>query len=38
MAEVDILYGVYLKEPGVSGLSAVDFRSFDPADLQGALA
>jgi chromosome segregation protein len=28
MAEVDILYGVYMDEPGVSSVSAVDFRSF----------
>jgi chromosome segregation protein len=27
MAEVDVLYGVYMIEPGVSGVSAVDFRS-----------
>lgn len=27
MAEVDILYGVYMVEPGVSAVSAVDFRS-----------
>jgi len=27
MAEVDVLYGVYMVEPGVSGVSAVDFRS-----------
>lgn len=38
MAEVDILYGVYLKEQGVSGLSAVDFRSFDEADFPLALS
>ncbi len=29
MAEVDILYGVYMQEQGVSGVSAVDFRTFD---------
>ncbi len=28
MAEVNILYGVYMSEPGVSALSAVDFRSY----------
>jgi chromosome segregation protein len=27
MAEVNVLYGVYMVEPGVSGVSAVDFRS-----------
>ena len=27
MAEVDVLYGVYMTEPGVSSVSAVDFRS-----------
>jgi len=27
MAEVNILYGVYMSEPGVSAVSAVDFRS-----------
>lgn len=33
MAEVDILYGVFLKEQGVSGVSAVDFRKYDDAEL-----
>ncbi len=33
MAEVDVLYGVYLKEQGVSGLSAVDFRSYEAAEI-----
>ncbi|MEL6123553.1 MAG: hypothetical protein AAFR14_07505 [Bacteroidota bacterium] len=33
MAEVDILYGVYLKERGVSGVSAVDFRNYEAAEL-----
>ncbi|MBK9257468.1 MAG: chromosome segregation protein SMC [Saprospiraceae bacterium] len=28
MAEVDTLYGVYMQEPGVSAVSAVDFRSY----------
>ena len=28
MAEVDTLYGVFMDEPGVSAVSAVDFRSF----------
>ncbi len=27
MAEVNILYGIYMSEPGVSAVSAVDFRS-----------
>ena len=29
MASMDTLYGVYMEEQGVSGLSQVDFRSFD---------
>ena len=33
MAEVDILYGVFMKEKGVSGVSAVDFRDFKRVDL-----
>ncbi len=33
MAEVDVLYGVYLKEQGVSGVSAVDFRKYESAEL-----
>jgi chromosome segregation protein len=28
MAEVDVLYGVYMAEQGVSGLSPVDFRDY----------
>ena len=28
MAEVDVLYGVYMQEQGVSGLSTVDFRNY----------
>ena len=32
MAEVDVLYGVYLKDQGVSGVSAVDFRSYEDAE------
>lgn len=27
MAEVDVLYGVYMNEPGVSAVSSVDFRA-----------
>ena len=33
MAAVDTIYGVYMEEQGVSGLSQVDFRAFDEADL-----
>ncbi len=33
MQEVDILYGIYLKEQGVSGLSAVDFRTYDQTEM-----
>lgn len=29
MAAVDVLYGVYMQEQGVSGVSAVDFRNYD---------
>lgn len=29
MAEVDVLYGVYMQDMGVSGVSPVDFRSLD---------
>ncbi len=29
MAAVDTIYGVYMAEQGVSGVSAVDFRDFD---------
>lgn len=29
MAELDVLYGVYMEEKGVSSISAVDFRNFD---------
>lgn len=29
MADVDVLYGVYMQEQGVSGVSAVDFRSYE---------
>jgi chromosome segregation protein len=37
MAEADILYGVYLKEKGVSGVSAVDFRAFENVDYMEAM-
>ena len=33
MAAVDTIYGVYMEEQGVSGLSQVDFRSFDESDI-----
>jgi chromosome segregation protein len=33
MAAVDTIYGVYMEEQGVSGLSQVDFRSFDEKDI-----
>jgi chromosome segregation protein len=29
MAAVDVIYGVYMNEPGVSGLSPVDFRKLE---------
>ena len=29
MAEVDVLYGVYMEEMGVSNVTAVDFRNYD---------
>jgi chromosome segregation protein len=29
MAAVDTIYGVYMAEQGVSGVSAVDFRDFE---------
>jgi len=28
MAEVDVLYGVYMEEQGVSNVTAVDFRTY----------
>ena len=37
MSEVDILYGVFLKEHGVSGVSAVDFRTYDQTEFDPAL-
>ena len=37
MSEVDILYGVFLKEQGVSGVSAVDFREYDQAEILQSL-
>jgi len=29
MAAVDVIYGVYMQEQGVSGVSPVDFRELD---------
>ena len=29
MAAVDTIYGVYMQEQGVSGVSAVDFRALE---------
>ncbi len=29
MAEVDVLYGVYMQQKGISGVSAVDFRNYE---------
>ncbi len=38
MADVDVLYGVYMQEQGVSGVAPVDFRNYDhEAVLQGAV-
>jgi chromosome segregation protein len=37
MSEVDILYGVFLKEQGVSGVSAVDFRTYDQTEFNPGL-
>jgi len=37
MSEVDILYGVFLKEQGVSGVSAVDFRTYDQTEFNPEL-
>lgn len=33
MAAVDTIYGVFMEEQGVSGLSQVDFRAFDETDM-----
>jgi len=33
MASVDVIYGVYMEEQGVSGLSPVDFRKFQHSGL-----
>ncbi len=29
MADVDVLYGVYMEEPGISSVTAVDFRKYN---------
>ena len=31
MSAVDVIYGVYMQEQGVSSVSAVDFRTLDHA-------
>ncbi|MEE9374344.1 MAG: chromosome segregation protein SMC [Saprospiraceae bacterium] len=33
MSEMDILYGVFMQETGVSGVAAVDFRDFNKVDI-----
>jgi chromosome segregation protein len=33
MSAVDTIYGVFMEEQGVSGLSQVDFRAFDETDM-----
>lgn len=33
MASVDVIYGVYMDDPGVSGVSAVDFRHYEDSGL-----
>lgn len=33
MVAVDILYGLYLQQQGVSGMSAVDFRNYEHEEL-----
>lgn len=33
MAAVDVLYGVYMQQQGVSGVSAVDFRNYEHEEL-----
>ena len=33
MAEMDILYGVFMQDHGVSGVTAVDFRDFNKIDI-----
>ena len=38
MAEMDILYGVFMREKGVSGVSAVDFSDFKKIDLYQSAA
>mgnify|MGYP000950651273 FL=1 len=29
MASVDVMYGVYMEQQGISGLSKVDFRAYE---------
>jgi len=38
MAAVDIIYGVYMNEPGVSGLSPVDFRKLEHKSVTDTLS
>ncbi len=38
MAAVDIIYGVYMNEPGVSGLSPVDFRQLEHKSVTDTLS
>jgi chromosome segregation protein len=38
MAAVDIIYGVYMNEPGVSGLSPVDFRKLEHTSVMDTLS
>lgn len=38
MAAVDIIYGVYMNEPGVSGLSPVDFRKLEHQSVMDTLS
>lgn len=38
MAAVDIIYGVYMNEPGVSGLSPVDFRQLEHKSVMDTLS
>jgi len=37
MAAVDVLYGVYMQQQGVSGVSAVDFRNYEHEEILKAV-
>jgi chromosome segregation protein len=37
MTEVDVIYGVYMEEMGISAVSPVDFRSFEHQDFSSTL-